>query len=402
MLQVFQNAIPVIETIERAGFEAYFVGGSIRDYILDRPIHDIDIATSATPQEVKSLFRHTIDIGIEHGTVLVIYNGNQYEITTFRTESSYKDFRRPDHVEYVRSLELDLQRRDFTMNAIAMDKKGKFIDPFAGYEAISQKVIVTVGNANERFREDALRMMRAIRFVSQLVFTLNEETKQAIYQDAHLLQHISVERITLEFTKLLNGSNKYQALALLSETGLITYMPGIKGKEKQFQTNVIQAVNDLTENQVWLYLLAVLNIDDPGSFLKEWRLPSKKVKYLTRNYECLMLRKTQPWNKIMLYDAGKETAIDVEKVFRTLKGQSIERVEQEVSIDYQQLAITSREQINVTGKDLMEWFEVKGGPWIKETLRTIEVAILHKEVGPNKQEIKEWLQRCNLQQGKKY
>src|SRR5699024_8631518 len=130
MPQEYIKARPIINKLEQAGFEAYFVGGSVRDILLHQKIHDVDIATSAFPAEVKAIFPKTIDIGIEHGTVLVLSEGEQYEITTFRTESTYQDFRRPDDVQFVRSLEEDLKRRDFTINALALNKKGTVIDLF--------------------------------------------------------------------------------------------------------------------------------------------------------------------------------------------------------------------------------------------------------------------------------
>ena len=125
--EIFHQAKPILNKIEQAGFAAYFVGGSVRDYLLKRNINDVDIATSAFPEEIKQIFPRTVDIGIEHGTVLVIEKGKEYEITTFRTESSYGDFRRPDKVEFIRSLEGDLERRDFTMNSMAMDRRRECI-----------------------------------------------------------------------------------------------------------------------------------------------------------------------------------------------------------------------------------------------------------------------------------
>src|SRR3954451_24281467 len=162
MIPIFKKAIPLLEVIEKAGFEAYFVGGCVRDYLLGKKIADVDIATSATPQEIKTIFSKTIDVGIEHGTVVVIWDKETYELTTFRSDGEYTDFRRPSEVTFIRSLEEDLKRRDFTMNSMAMDKEGRLIDPFSGRKAIQNKIIETVGAAPDRFHEDALRMMRAI------------------------------------------------------------------------------------------------------------------------------------------------------------------------------------------------------------------------------------------------
>lgn len=162
--QEFIDAQPILTKLEDAGFEAYFVGGSVRDTMLGKTIHDVDIASSAFPEEVKSLFHNTVDTGIQHGTVMVLDHGTGYEITTFRVESTYTDFRRPDHVTFVRSLEEDLKRRDFTINALAMRHDGEVLDLFDGLEDMKKSVIRAVGDAEKRFTEDALRMMRALRF----------------------------------------------------------------------------------------------------------------------------------------------------------------------------------------------------------------------------------------------
>ena len=175
----FVQAQPVLEKISEHGFEAYFVGGSVRDVLLGREIHDVDIATSAYPEEIKDIFPYTIDVGIEHGTVLVLAGKSEaehYEITTFRTESKYTDYRRPDHVDFVRDLREDLKRRDFTVNAFACDFEGQIIDLFDGLTDLKERRLTAVGSALERFNEDALRIMRAMRFASTLDFKIEEKT----------------------------------------------------------------------------------------------------------------------------------------------------------------------------------------------------------------------------------
>lgn len=186
----FKQALPVLEEIEQAGFEAYFVGGSVRDHILGLPIHDVDIATSAYPEEIKKIFKRTIDTGIQHGTVTVLLNDSSYEITTFRTESGYQDYRRPDKVTFVRSLADDLKRRDFTINALAVDLNGNVIDKFDGLQDLDKKIIRAVGRAEARFHEDALRMMRAVRFQAQLDFQIEVQTAQAIADNAPFFDNI--------------------------------------------------------------------------------------------------------------------------------------------------------------------------------------------------------------------
>ena len=226
--QAFKRALPILEKIQAAGFEAYFVGGSVRDTILNLPIHDVDIATSAYPAEIKELFTKTVDTGIEHGTVMVIDHGIGYEITTFRTESTYQDFRRPDKVEFVRSLKEDLKRRDLTINALALRPDGEVIDLFDGLADLKSKTIRAVGQARERFHEDALRMMRTVRFASQLDFEIEAQTLAAIKENAALLAKIALERINVEWVKLMLGKNPKAGLADFMATGLFAYCPQFK------------------------------------------------------------------------------------------------------------------------------------------------------------------------------
>ena len=151
MNEPFLSAIPILEALESNGFEAYFVGGSVRDYLLDRKIDDVDIATSATPQEVKKFLVKPVDIGIEHGTILVLFDGIGYEVTTFRAESDYRDYRRPETVSFYPFIDKGFRTKRFTMNALAMDKKGRIIDLFNGIQAINDQLIETVGDAKNDF-----------------------------------------------------------------------------------------------------------------------------------------------------------------------------------------------------------------------------------------------------------
>jgi tRNA nucleotidyltransferase (CCA-adding enzyme) len=193
----------IIDTITEAGYEAYAVGGCIRDSILGRVPDDWDITTSAKPQQVKELFRRTIDTGIEHGTVTVMLDKDGFEVTTYRIDGEYEDSRHPKEVIFTANLIEDLKRRDFTINAMAYNEQAGLVDVFGGIEDIERKMIRCVGNAEERFTEDALRMMRAIRFSAQLGYEIEEGTKEAIRKLAGNLRNISAERIQVELVKLL-------------------------------------------------------------------------------------------------------------------------------------------------------------------------------------------------------
>jgi tRNA nucleotidyltransferase (CCA-adding enzyme) len=397
MIEPFLSASPVLKRLEDAGYEAYFVGGSVRDFLLKREINDVDIATSATPAEVKKIFSKTVDIGIEHGTVLVLFNNREYEITTFRTESEYQDFRRPKEVSFIRNLIDDLQRRDFTMNAIAMDKNSKLIDPFNGYSAIQAKIIQTVGSASERFQEDALRMMRAVRFASQLSFEIEGETVKALANLVHLLDNIAVERKKAEFEKLLVGKNKKTALQTILETNMYSFLPGLR--EQRNALEVLQGFSSehFKTTEMWSLLIYCLNLKEKEveGFLKDWRLPLKEIREIQHILQFLNKRLEQEWSIYDLYAAGRENIRSTEKLYLVIKGiKDAESIGNWIT-QFDILPIKQLSDIDVTGNDLMDWFNKRGGPWLKETLLAIENKILEGQVVNHKQQIKEWLMKCN-------
>ena len=199
------DVITIIDRLEKNGYEAYAVGGCVRDSVLGRVPDDWDITTPAKPEIIKSLFEKTIDTGLQHGTVTVMLSHVGYEVTTYRIDGEYEDSRHPKEVRYTGKLEEDLKRRDFTINAMAYSPKRGLVDIFGGTKDLERKMIRCVGRATERFGEDALRMMRALRFSSQLGFSIEEETKKAIGQMAINIEKISAERIRTELTKLLLG-----------------------------------------------------------------------------------------------------------------------------------------------------------------------------------------------------
>lgn len=208
-MEISQGAKIALELLHKAGYEAYLVGGCVRDLIMKIPAHDYDITTNATPEEMKKVFfgYTTIETGIKHGTITFLYNKEPIEITTYRIEGEYKDNRHPETVEFTTKLENDLSRRDFTMNALVYNENEGIIDLFGGQKDIANKTIRAIGVAENRFKEDALRILRAMRFSSQLGFEIEEETKKAMVKCAPLLHNISAERISQELNKLLVGKN---------------------------------------------------------------------------------------------------------------------------------------------------------------------------------------------------
>ena len=396
MDSLFVQAVPILEKIEQAGFEAFFVGGSVRDQMIGRAINDVDIATSATPQEIKTIFPRTADVGIEHGTVLVIEKYGTYEITTFRTEGKYSDFRRPDSVQFVRTLTEDLMRRDFTMNSMAMNKNGEIIDPFNGRRAIEQKRIVTVGNAHERFHEDALRMMRAIRFVSQLGFELEEETIHSLQENGELLLHISVERILVEMEKLMEGTYRVKALQLLLESGLYQFLPSLINERKTLEKLIALPIMDLSIVEIWSVLCVLSKNDNLSRLLEVWKLPGKKIKSIQRTVQFAIKEPFFAKRVFNLFQIGLEEGIQAAKVRAALNRADVTKAELLVQNFYLDLVIKEQSELAVGGADLLEWRKEKPGPWLREYLENIVSAVLNREVENDKEKIKEWLIQCNL------
>ena len=204
-INIPDDVLTILNTLQKNNYEAYVVGGCIRDTLMGRIPKDWDITTNATPEQVKDCFKlnRIIDTGLKHGTVTIIINNIGYEITTYRIDGEYTNRRQPDYVIYSNNIEDDLKRRDFTINAIAYNPKTGFVDPFNGIKDIQRKIIRCVGNADKRFQEDALRFLRAIRFSNNLNFRITTRTKKAIFDNAYLLENISIERINSEFSKTI-------------------------------------------------------------------------------------------------------------------------------------------------------------------------------------------------------
>ena len=219
-----KNVRYIIDTLYSNGYEGFMVGGCIRDKLLNKNPMDYDIATSAPPEVTQKLFNKTIPTGIKHGTITVLIDNIPYEVTTYRIDGNYSDNRKPDKVTFVSNIKEDLARRDFTINAFAYNHKEGLIDYFSSKEDLDTKVIRCVGIPNKRFNEDALRMLRAIRFSSQLNFKIEKETFNSITNNASLISSISKERVRSELSKILLSNNAYLGVSNLKITGLLRYI----------------------------------------------------------------------------------------------------------------------------------------------------------------------------------
>lgn len=245
----------IIDTFYENNYEAFMVGGCIRDSLLSKEPKDYDIATSALPNITESLFEKTIPTGIKHGTITVLLDKEPFEVTTYRVEGEYKDNRRPDEISFVTNIKDDLSRRDFTINAFAYNSKEGLKDYFNGLEDLQNKIIRTVGDSNKRFNEDALRMMRAIRFASQLDFNIEKSTLDGIKKNKNLLKNISSERIRDELCKLLLSDNPRKGLNLLKDCGVLdviipelTSLIGFNHKTKDYNEDLFDHTLSVVEN----------------------------------------------------------------------------------------------------------------------------------------------------------
>lgn len=296
----------VITGLIRSGHEAYWVGGCIRDELLGRPVHDMDITTSAHPDEVIALFPRVIPTGIAHGTVTVLEDGQGFEVTTYRTESGYADHRRPEQVSFVTDVTEDLRRRDFTINAICCGPDGLLVDPFGGERDLELGRIRCVGDARERFEEDALRMLRCLRFAAVLDFAIAKNTWRGLLRQRDLLAHIAVERVRAELERIVEGPHPVRGLGLLSRSGLLP-----RGKAPFPWTGStlaaaaagVSGIGELQSAHLrWALLLHALgtSAEEADGLLRAWTFPGA-----TRSAVAGVLRVREAWTALLEVPPGE-------------------------------------------------------------------------------------------------
>lgn len=382
----FNQAIPILEKLEQAGYEAYFVGGCVRDFLLERKIDDIDITTSATPSQVKELFPKVIPVGIEHGTVIVRRQKRSYEVTTFRDKLS------ADNLSFVfgKHLADDLLYRDFTMNALAMDRFGGITDLSNGQEAIERKEIKAVEDPYKRFTEDPLRIVRACRFVSQLGFSIELESVRAIKQLQSTLQTVAVERLKDEMTALITGPYFTKALSYVIESGLMNQLPIFK-QNKEYVA-LLQKQGQHFHS--FSHMVAFLHYLNPtvsiANWIKAWNGSNKEkqeAKALFKAAIDYQNNKLTPW---LVYNLDKSLHKPFRQIIDTIYKEIITKEEmQKLSLA---LPIQARNDLQVNGHLLMKWFSKrKPGKWIEEMLKAIERAVVMNELTNNEDIIKEWI-----------
>ena len=311
----------VLRTLESRGYKAFLVGGCVRDCIMGRHPNDWDVCTDALPVQIQVVFPRSRPTGIKHGTITVIERGSSIEVTTFRSDGEYSDHRHPENVRFISDLSADLERRDFTINAMALPLSGILFDPFSGREDIERGIVKCVGNPDKRFEEDALRMLRAIRFSATLGFETESETMASIHRNAHLATSLAAERICSETEKILM-SHKPEKLAVLINCGLL------QSYVARSDTNAdLSRIAKLPKNRAirWAAACAILKRDgvilSADGFLSSLRLDSSTVRNASRG--CSLALDSTPqsdydWKKLLAAygtDCGKCTAAAADMLY---------------------------------------------------------------------------------------
>ena len=390
MINIPDDVAYIIHTLMENGYEAYAVGGCVRDTIMGREPMDWDMTTSARPPEIKALFRRTVDTGIEHGTVTVMLKDQGYEVTTYRVDGKYEDHRHPKQVEFTASLHEDLKRRDFTINAMAYNMDTGIIDEFGGEQDIKDQIIRCVGNPRERFEEDALRMLRGIRFAGQLSFTIDGQTRQAIAEKADTLSCVSSERIRVELVKLL-VSAKPELLLDADELGLLRiFLPEWEMVEHPKEIiDDIKKINEQSKDCEYsdkeriilaLSILLAPCEEISSKILRRLTFDNETVHYVSRiiRYKRTNLAEI---SRTELRHRMNEIGADVLRYLFEWKiateGESIE-LRQTIEMYYDILDKNEPillQDLAICGKDIIE-LGVKPGPYIGEILGKLLLVVL--------------------------
>ena len=360
MLEV---ALNFLNKIEEHGFQAYIVGGFVRDYLLGIESNDVDICTNAKPSDIKRIFKDNCMPDDEYGSVVVMVKNTRFEVTTFRKEISYVDNRKPDEYEYIDNLEEDLLRRDFTINTICMDKNKNIIDMLNGRRDLKSMEINAVGNSYNKFSEDALRILRAVRFATVLDFKLSDDVKNAIIETKHLLSNLSYERKKEELDKIFGSIHVKYGVKLLIELGLDEELELTKLKD-------ITCFDDIIG--IW----ALLDVGDIYPFTKNEKDIMEDINN-GRNEDIL--------DPLVIYKYG----LYVSTILGDIKG--IDR--KKITYIYEQLPIKDRNEIAISGDEIMEILNKEPGAYLKEIIDDVERKIILGELSNDPTVLEEYISK---------
>ena len=415
-IEVPEEVRAIMDTLTSAGYEAYCVGGCVRDSLLGRAPEDWDITTSALPEQVKSLFSNTVDTGIQHGTVMIVMKGVGYEVTTYRIDGKYLDGRHPEQVTFTRSLEEDLKRRDFTINAFAYRDGVGIVDLFGGMDDLEKKVVRAVGDPDARFTEDALRIMRAIRFAAQLGFTVEENTYAAIRRHSANLANVSMERIRVEFEKTLMSQNCGRVNEFF-QLGMGEYiLPGYAKKCGNFDEEIAACLPNEREKDALRYLRLAILLKELSEEEAKDALRAMKYDNKTKAAVAGILRykdKQLPADRIRIKQAlnqmGEEIfflTLDLQEAITRAQMGGLSKCQDDVTLSTFALVremaediIAKKEpytisQLAVNGNDLMQ-AGIPEGTQLKEKLEGLLNLVIRDPENNTKEQLMKWLRTHN-------
>lgn len=392
----------VLKQLNDAGYTAYFVGGMVRDTVLGYEIYDADITTDALPEDVLALFDKTVATGLQHGTVTVVIDGVNVEVTTFRLDGEYLNNRHPDGVIFTRSLALDLARRDFTINAMAQALDGTMIDPFNGRADLEAGVIRAVGEPKKRFEEDALRILRGIRFVAKLGFDVEEETLKAMKACSHLLANLSLERIRKEFEGMIESNNRGQAFKLMHDYELFHAIPYFSIFD-QYPVTALAAIDDFK----LMLLLATHHLADSTSFVASYPLTKEEKKLIEdlraidSHYSCCDELDDQHLAMLLQYKFGIETLRLKEKfayIVNIIVAHHTQRPYKsgDFSFTPYDLPIECRADLGIQPEEIIKLSKKAPGAWLNNLLTHIEEAVVLRKIENTRESILKWIEKRGI------
>lgn len=369
----------VIKDLKKQGYEAYMVGGAVRDHLLKKPTTDIDITTNAKPHQVAKIFK-TKPTGLKYGTVTVFMNDETFEVTTYRVDGEYSDNRHPEEVLFCETVQEDVMRRDFTINGILMAEDEEIIDYVDGQRDLKLKIIQTIGDPIVRFSEDALRIMRAFYFQSKLGFQITKETRDAISFMKERLNDISMERILNETIKIIKGEYVGRALQSMVKTNVHQVLPGLeKGLEHTAQMKDIPFVD------AFFTLCFTLH----GSIPKQWPF-SNKHRHRYETARMLVVTK-QEFDPYTLYTYGIDLCLLANRVNYMLK--RTKNLKDKIELDYNELAIQSVMDLKLRAREMIQLVNKKAGAWVKNLQHEMVNEVLNKRLKNEKEALKEYVLR---------
>ena len=355
--RMLENALKLLKELTSHDYKAYIVGGFVRDYLLGRESQDIDVCTNATPKEIKEVFEDSFLPTEDYGSVIVNKYGIRFEITTFRKEFSYQDHRKPVEIQYIDDLYQDLLRRDFTINAICIDENGEVIDFLGGRDDLERKLIRTIGDAADRFQEDALRILRAIRFATVLDFQLDASVSSAILETRHLLSELSYQRKKEELDKIFASGHADKGIDLLLQYHL----------DKNLELEKLSQVEN-TDSVIGIW--SVLDVDLLYPFSNNEKEMMADIR------KAMSLNNLDP---MALYEYG----LYVNSVAGEMKGLDKKKITE----SYNALIIHSRSDLDVTSEEIMECLDREPGEYLSDIYEDIEREVLYRRLPNQKQKL---------------